>query len=70
MQNIHVKRYEDASAGYQGSVEPEDRSWVLFIATDGTPSLWRRVEAEADDGTMQHAYAPAALVEPVEAIAQ
>lgn len=53
MQNIHIQRYEDPkSVGYQGTVTPENRSWVLWIKSDGTPELFRRVETSAnEDGT-------------------
>lgn len=41
MNNIEVRRYERPDeVGYAGWVEPEDRSWVLFIANDGTPTLF------------------------------
>ena len=43
MQNIHVRRYKDAHA-FQGSVEPEDRSWVVFVDKDGHATFWRRAE--------------------------
>jgi hypothetical protein len=60
MQNIHVKRYDDPTGaiGYLGTVEPEDRAWILFIAADGTPSLWRRVQfSEPGVEPVEHAYA-------------
>lgn len=61
MQNIHVKRYANPAAiGYQGAIEPEDRSWVVFVAADGEATLWRRVEnvtLDDTDGTkIEHAY--------------
>jgi hypothetical protein len=38
MGNITVGRYDDpASVGFQGYVEPDDRSWIMFVSTDGTP---------------------------------
>jgi hypothetical protein len=38
MGNITVGRYDDpASVGYQGWIEPEDRNWVAFVASDGSP---------------------------------
>lgn len=61
MQNIHVKRYEDPGAtGFLGSVEPEDRKWIVFVHNDGTPNLWLRVKVHnfADQKT-EHAYASA-----------
>ena len=42
MQRIYVKRYVNAP-NYQGMIEPEDRSWIVFIANDGEATLWRRV---------------------------
>jgi hypothetical protein len=59
MQNIHVKRYESSQGtGYQGCIEPEDRSWIVFIDNAGAPALWRRVEVRDTDGKTEHAYAP------------
>lgn len=55
MQNIHVKRYHE-STGYQGFIEPEDRSWVVFIHENGIPSLWRRTAIETSDGKVEHVY--------------
>ena len=49
MQNIHVRRYKDAHA-FQGSIEPEDRSWVVFIDKDGHATFWRRGELELPVG--------------------
>lgn len=49
MQNIHVRRYQTPSpGGFQGSVEPEDRSWVIFIDKDGHATFWRRGQIEPD----------------------
>lgn len=59
MQNIHVKRYEAPTAGYLGSIEPEDRSWIVFVAADGTPSLWERAECVDENGATVSGYAPA-----------
>lgn len=43
MQNIHISRYADPIAvGFQGTVSPEDRSWIVFVANDGEATLWRR----------------------------
>lgn len=55
MQQIHVKRYEDPKAvHYQGLVEPEDRSWTLFIDKDGAPSLFVRVSMSPEEGKVEH----------------
>ena len=43
MQNIHVKRYQSPN-GYQGSIEPEDRSWIVFVDDAGKATFWRRAE--------------------------
>ena len=32
---LKVSTYEQPTAGYVGYVEPEDRSWILFVAQDG-----------------------------------
>lgn len=42
MQNIVVSRYRQPDkVGWAGSVEPEDRSWILFLRADpGEPSLF------------------------------
>jgi hypothetical protein len=38
MGNITVGRYHDpAETGWQGWLEPDDRSWVAFVGTDGRP---------------------------------
>lgn len=61
MQNIHVQRYANpASFGYQGTIQPEDRSWIVFVDKDGEPTLWRRVAISSSDtpdgGKVDHAY--------------
>jgi hypothetical protein len=41
MGNITVGRYDrPGSTGYQGWVEPEDRSWVMFVRNDGSPVVF------------------------------
>lgn len=55
MQAIHVHRYPkateaergtwppdvaDVSDHWQGWVEPDDRSWILFVAVDGTVTMF------------------------------
>lgn len=38
MQNIHVSRYRNPDqVGWAGTIEPEDRSWILFIPADRKP---------------------------------
>lgn len=54
MQPIIVNRYHDPEAvGYVGTIEPEDRSWVVFVPTRGHPSLWVLVDdgPTDDEGT-------------------
>ena len=59
MQNIHVKRYESAQGtAYQGCIEPEDRSWIVFIDDAGAPALSPRVEVKEADGKVAHPYEP------------
>jgi hypothetical protein len=39
--NITVGRYDDpASVGYQGWIEPGDRSWIAFVASGGRPVVF------------------------------
>lgn len=59
MQSIKVKRYKSPAVGFSGSIEPEDRSWVLFIASDGIPSLFRLAGSVDIDGVTEDAYLPA-----------
>jgi hypothetical protein len=62
MQNIHVRRYETPNqVHYQGWIEPEDRSWILFIEKDGTPQLYLEVEVEEEEGKTVRGYVPAEL---------
>lgn len=45
--NITVGRYDSpAEVGYQGWVEPDDRSWVAFVASDGSPVVFLNREPE------------------------
>lgn len=51
MQNINVRRYKQpAPGGFQGSIEPEDCSWVIFIDKDDHATFWRRGELELPVG--------------------
>lgn len=56
MQNIHVQRYLHPGVGYQGTIEPEDRSWVVVVDKDGDATLWRRVQTSPLDGKVEHVY--------------
>lgn len=43
MQSIYVSRYNpelQSKAKWAGTIEPEDRSWILFIDTDNVPHLY------------------------------
>lgn len=59
MQNIHVSRYRDTEHGYEGTVEPDDRSWILFLPKDGLPELFLEAEAVDEDGLTVRGYVPA-----------
>lgn len=37
MPNIKIYRYNETAAGY---IEPEDKSWILFIGLDGAPLFY------------------------------
>lgn len=37
MSNIEVGRYDHPeSVGYQGWIQPSDRTWILFVKNDGS----------------------------------
>lgn len=40
MTNINVHRYGDQTKGWQGWVEPDDLSWILFIDDEGKPYFY------------------------------
>lgn len=48
MQNIHVGRYSKEAIGgvpgagvdWQGWVEPDDRTWIVFVRSDGSPIVF------------------------------
>lgn len=69
--NIHVKRYADPRLDWESSVEPEDRSWVLFVPRDAAksaPQLWTRVGTCVDEeGTSRETYACATIADVPEA---
>lgn len=47
MQNISIQRYApDAGHGFSGCIEPEDRSWILFLRDDGEPVFFAKRDAE------------------------
>lgn len=44
--DVHVQRYADPEqVGYQGWIEPADRSWIVFVDLDGKPSLFDKRDA-------------------------
>lgn len=36
---VKVTAYGPGVQGWQGYIEPEDKSWILFVHADGTPVL-------------------------------
>ncbi len=42
MQNINVHRYSHPSLTehWQGTIEPDDLSWIMFVAADGKPVVF------------------------------
>lgn len=57
MQPIHVSRYSQPTAiGYQGSIMPADRSWIVFVTTEGTPQLFLRMEVKGGAEQVEHDY--------------
>jgi len=59
MQAIHVKRYATPGV-WAGTIEPEDRNWIVFVASDGAASFWRRTSAAIECGAHAASYEPAA----------
>ena len=50
MGNITVGRYADpASVGYQGWIEPDDQSWIGFVANDGKPVFFLNRDPETGE---------------------
>ena len=54
MQNVVISRYREGSQSkraWEGSIEPEDRSWILFIPVDGAaPQLYLHRDIGAKEG--------------------
>ena len=48
MENIKIGRYQDPAMRkhWQGWIEPEDKSWIVFVRADGTPKVFLDREAE------------------------
>lgn len=41
MQNIQVKRYSNSEEiGWQGWIEPDDLSWIIFVDNEGKVQLY------------------------------
>ncbi len=41
MQDISVKRYKHPKRhGWAGWMEPQDKSWIVFVGTDGRPIIF------------------------------
>lgn len=59
MQDIHVQRY--AGSTWSGSVTPENREWIVFVAANGEATFWRRVEVIDEVGKRTHVYIDAEL---------
>lgn len=60
--HIHVKRYSDPKpGGWDSTVEPADRSWLVFVHEDGHALFYRRVEITNDEGKTEHAFADVEL---------
>lgn len=56
MQKIHVARYSHPGHGYVGWIEPEDRSWLLFVAADGPPVLMLPVDQTDAEGKTERGF--------------
>lgn len=54
MTDIHVGRYsKPAEVGWQGWIEPADKSWVMFVDNDGGPVVF--LNRDADTGAVRPA---------------
>lgn len=50
MCNITVGRYENpGSVGYQGWLEPEDKTWIAFVDLEGSPVFFLSRDPETGD---------------------
>lgn len=45
MSNIKVGRYQ-SECGYQGWIEPEDKSWIIFVKEDGRVEIFDKRDPE------------------------
>lgn len=63
METINIKRYDSDSVGYQGYIEPADKSWILYIGKDGAPLFFPHRKDDggvACDGVGPHNTPPSA----------
>lgn len=49
MSNITIHRYHSADTRkyWQGWIEPEDRSWIVFVRADGSPIFFLERDSES-----------------------
>lgn len=51
MSNVTIGRYDNPSdVGYQGWIEPDDRTWIAFVATSGAPIFF--LDRDPDGGVL------------------
>ena len=53
MPNIKIGRYDHPSVtvDYAGWIEPDDRSWIIFLGADGAPAIYY-AERDASGGVI------------------
>lgn len=56
MQNITVGRYQHPTTRqyWQGWIEPEDRSWIMFIDANGAPTVYLDHEDDGGIRSLDH----------------
>jgi len=48
MKNITIGRYSNPeNVGWLGWLEPDDRSWIVFVALDGTPTFYGKRDPDS-----------------------
>lgn len=40
MQDLRIERYDTPGTTWGGNIQPEDRSWILFLDPDGRPAIY------------------------------
>ncbi len=40
MGNIQIRRYSVLESDYDGYIEPDDRSWIIYLDITGKPALY------------------------------